>query len=164
MRHSVTLYRVWLSSLTVPERMGCMMNKLRKLLSALVNPETISYLIFGILTTAINIGLCGLFVQILHWDVVLSNILGWIASVAFAFVTNKLVVFRSKQVGFRLLLRETAAFFAARLVSLGIDTLGMWLWVDVCHGNFWIAKIVMNVIVIVLNYIFSKVFIFKHNK
>ena len=137
------------------------MDRLRKLCRALFNPETVSYLVFGVLTTVINIALCGLLTQVLHWDVVLSNILGWVASVAFAFVTNKLLVFRSRHRDARRVLREGAAFFAARLLSLGLDTLGMWLWVEVAHGNFWVAKVVLNVVVIVLNYIFSKAFIFQ---
>lgn len=137
------------------------MGKAKKGLRTVFNRETILYVVFGVLTTAINIGLCGLMTQVLHWDTVLSNVLGWIVSVLFAFVTNKILVFRSRQTHWKVVLRETLTFFAARIVSLGIDTLGMWLWVDICHGNFWIAKVVMNVVVIVLNYIFSKCFIFK---
>lgn len=140
------------------------MDKRTNRLHALFNRETILYFLFGILTTAINIGLCGFMTQVLHWDVVLSNVLGWIVSVLFAFVTNKILVFRSRQTHWKVILKETLSFFAARVLSLGIDTLGMWLWVDVCHGNFWIAKIVMNGIVIVLNYIFSKCFIFKRKE
>lgn len=125
------------------------------------NRETMLYLLFGVLTTVINIGLCGFMTQVLHWDVVVSNVLGWIVSVLFAFVTNKLLVFRSRQTNWKVVARETLTFFAARILSLGIDTLGMWLWVDICHGNFWIAKVVMNIIVVILNYIFSKWIIFR---
>lgn len=145
----------------IRERRRTIVGKAKKGLQKVFNRETILYVIFGVLTTGINIGLCGLMTQVLHWDVILSNVLGWIVSVLFAFVTNKILVFRSHQTHIKVILKETLAFFAARIVSLGIDTLGMWLWVDVCHGNFWIAKIVMNGIVIVLNYIFSKCFIFK---
>lgn len=133
----------------------------KKFLHRVFNRETALYLLFGVLTTLINIALCGLMTQLWHWDVVLSNVLGWIVSVLFAFFTNKIFVFRSRQTTWKVLLRETLAFFAARIFSLGIDTLGMWLWVDVLYGNFWIAKIVMNVVVIVLNYLFSKCFIFR---
>ena len=70
------------------------MGKAKKGLRTVFNRETILYVVFGVLTTAINIGLCGLMTQVLHWDTVLSNVLGWIVSVLFAFVTNKILVFR----------------------------------------------------------------------
>ena len=137
------------------------MEKLRKIVSALINPETILYLVFGVLTTAVNIGLYGLLREALHWPLMLSNTLAWVASVLFAFLTNKTLVFRSKSFEKKLLFKETVLFFAARLFSLGVDSLGMWIWVAYATATTWAAKITMNVVVIVLNYILSKLFIFK---
>lgn len=140
------------------------MEKLKKLWRFLTTPEMISYLIFGVLTTLINILLSGFLYDFLHWNLYVANTLGWIASVAFAFVTNKLYVFRSKSMEKSIVLRELASFAGARLFSLGVDTLGMGLLVNLWGWNFWIAKIIMNVIVVIINYVLSKLVIFNHKK
>jgi putative flippase GtrA len=140
------------------------MDQLKKLWRFLTAPEMLSYLVFGVLTTLINVLLAGLLYDVLHWNLYLANTLAWVVSVAFAFVTNKLFVFRSKSMAPSVLLRESVSFLGARLFSLGVDTLGMGLLVDLLHSNFWVSKILMNVIVVILNYIFSKLLIFKQKK
>lgn len=134
---------------------------MKNLLKKLVNKETILYLVFGILTTAINIAVCGLLSDILKWDIYLSNTIAWVLSVIFAFVTNKLFVFNSKSTDKKTLFKETFSFLIARLISLGFDMLVVWLMVDLWGVNVWIVKIISNVIVIIMNYIFSKLFIFN---
>ena len=119
------------------------------------------YILFGILTTAVNILSFGLLRDVLQWQLLTANTLAWVLSVAFAFLTNKVFVFRSKIFAAKLVLRELVSFVGARLFSLAVDTAGMWLLVDVLTWNDWLAKVLMNVIVIVLNYVFSKLFIFK---
>lgn len=140
------------------------MDQLKKLWRFLTAPEMLSYLVFGVLTTLINILLAGLLYDVLHWNLYLANTLAWLVSVVFAFATNKLFVFRSKSTAPAVLLRESLSFLGARLFSLGVDTLGMGLLVDLLHSNFWVSKIAMNVIVVILNYIFSKLLIFKQKK
>ena len=119
------------------------------------------YILFGILTTAVNILSFGLLRDVLQWQLLTANTLAWVLSVAFAFLTNKVFVFRSKSFAAKSVLRELVSFVGARLFSLAVDTAGMWLLVDVLTWNDWLAKVLMNVIVIVLNYVFSKLFIFK---
>ena len=82
-------------------------------------------------------------------------------SVLFAFITNKLFVFESKSFNAKILFKEMLSFFVARIVSLGIDMGGMYVLLDVFKLNKMLSKIVVNVIVIVANYIFSKLFVFK---
>ncbi len=137
------------------------MDKLKKLWRFFTSPEVISYLVFGVLTTAVNIVSFGQFRSVLHWDLLAANTLAWILSVAFAFITNKLFVFKSKSFEPGPFLRELFTFFGARLFSLGVDTLGMLLLVNVLAWNDWVAKIIMNVIVIMINYVLSKRIIFK---
>ena len=137
------------------------MEKLRKIVSALINPETILYLVFGVLTTAVNIGLYGLLREALHWPLMLSNTLAWVASVLFAFLTNKTLVFRSKSFALKLFLFELVSFFGARLLSLGVDMVGMWLCLDVIQMHSLLAKIIVNFFVILINYILSKLIIFS---
>ena len=82
----------------------------------------------------------------------------------FAFVTNKLFVFESKSREPRLVLRELGSFVLARLISGGVDLGIMLVGVDVLHIDSLIVKIVSNVIVVIMNYIASKFFIFKKEK
>lgn len=141
------------------------MDKLKKIWHFLTTPEMISYIVFGVLTTAVNVITYGLLRPIMPWDeswnVLVANAIAWVLSVAFAFITNKLFVFKSKSFAARLFWRELTAFVGARLLSLGVDELGMLLLVNVLTWNDWVAKITMNVIVVIINYILSKRIIFK---
>ena len=137
------------------------MEKLKKICRFLTAPEMLLNILFGILTTVVNILSFGLLRDVLQWQLLTANTLAWVLSVAFAFLTNKVFVFRSKSFAAKLVLRELVSFVGARLFSLAVDTAGMWLLVDVLTWNDWLAKVLMNVIVIVLNYVFSKLFIFK---
>ena len=121
----------------------------------------IFYIIFGVLTTIVNIAVFALLNSVLHWDWSVSNLLAWVIGVIFAFLTNKLFVFKSKSWEIKLVLREVASFTAARLLSLGVDMLGMWLLIDCWHANSLLSKVIMNVIVVIINYVFSKLIIFK---
>lgn len=125
-----------------------------------VNRETISYLIFGILTTIVNyvvFELCG-FINI-HY--LISTFLAWALAVIFAFLTNKLFVFESKSWKKEIVLKELSSFVTCRLVSGLFDIGFMAFAVEVLAMNKSIAKLVANVFVIIANYIFSKLFIFK---
>lgn len=137
------------------------MDKLHKLWKTFVNPETISYLIFGILTTLINIASFNILNVQLHWNWQISNMLAWLIAVIFAFITNKLFVFQSKSFTLKLFLWELITFFGARLLSLGVDMLGMWILLDLWGVNSMIAKVLVNVLVIIINYVLSKLIIFK---
>ena len=119
--------------------------------------EVINYLIFGVLTTVVNIVTFYLLTAIsIDWRI--SNIIAWIASVLFAYITNKKFVFESKE---KKILKEFLSFLSFRVLSLGIDMICMYLFIDLCHISSFISKIIVNVIVIVLNYVFSKLFIFS---
>jgi Predicted membrane protein len=141
------------------------MEKLKKIWRFFTTPEMLSYLVFGVLTTVINVVSFGLLRPVIsidpYWDVLIANAIAWVLSVAFAFITNKLLVFRSKSFEAQIFWRELASFVGARLLSLGVDELGMVLLVNVLVWNDWAAKIVMNVVVVIINYILSKRFIFK---
>ncbi|MCI1981888.1 MAG: GtrA family protein [Oscillospiraceae bacterium] len=124
-------------------------------------PEMILYIVFGVLTTVINVVVCGVFYYNLHWNILAANAFAWVLSVAFAFITNKLYVFRSKSFAAEIFVRELVEFVAARLLSLGVDEAGMWLLVTVLIWNAWAAKILVNVAVVIINYVLSKLVIFK---
>ncbi|MBS7021472.1 MAG: GtrA family protein [Firmicutes bacterium] len=124
--------------------------------------EVISYLVFGGLTTVINI-VAFYIMDLMGINTYVNNTIAWIASVIFAYVTNKLFVFESKTTTRKELVREVSSFFAARIFSYVVDMVGMYLFVSVMMTNKIFAKIVMNVVVIVINYVFSKLFIFQSN-
>ena len=121
----------------------------------------ILYGIFGDLTTVINIGVYGLLYSVLGVSNVLSNVVAWIVSVLFAFITNKLWVFESKSFDFNLLIKELGSFTACRLATGVLDLGIMFVGVDLLKGPAIVLKIVSNIIVIILNYVMSKIFVFK---
>jgi len=123
--------------------------------------EIIMYLVFGILTTLVNIVSYYLLTRFGNMEEYTSNIIAWILSVLFAFITNKLFVFESKDKSFNVILKESLSFFSFRLISLGIDMAAMYVMISLLRFNDILAKIIANIIVIILNYIFSKLFIFK---
>ena len=123
--------------------------------------ELVLYVVFGALTTAVcfvSYYACNTMLGI-HY--LASNIVSWILAVLFAYITNKLFVFESKGLSKKELAREFFAFIAARLVSLGMEELGLWLTIGALHWNENLAKLIMQVVVVIANYVFSKLFIFK---
>ena len=121
----------------------------------------ILYLIFGGLTTLINIGVYWLCERVFGLSTAPSNIIAWVAAVLFAFVTNKIYVFESKNKDIKLVLKELGNFIFYRLISGGIDMGIMLVGVDLMHIDSMIVKVFSNVIVVILNYIASKYIIFR---
>lgn len=136
--------------------------------------EGILYIFFGALTTLVNFVLFFLFQWILGEHLyLLSNLIAWAGAVVFAFIVNKLFVFESRSFDGRLLLREGVEFAMARVFSLIVEELGLLLLLEivgvgalelpfgiVLSGEL-IVKVILAVIVLVMNYFFSKLVIFK---
>ncbi|MDT2670787.1 GtrA family protein [Enterococcus dongliensis] len=123
--------------------------------------EVFIYLFFGGLATVVNIVTFALAYQVFHLNWPISNTISWIFSVLFAFVTNKVWVFQSKTENFKELVWEFSKFVFARVISFGMDMATMYLFIDLLHIGNLIAKLITQIIVVIANYIFSKVFIFK---
>lgn len=121
----------------------------------------INYAIFGVATTIINIVVYAVTYNGLGISNVTSNIIAWIVSVLFAFVTNKLLVFESKSMEAKVVLYEAFTFFGCRLATGIMDVAIMYVTVDVLKANSTLMKCLSNVIVIVANYVASKLVIFK---
>lgn len=122
--------------------------------------EIINYLIFGVLTTLISIVTYALFTKVFHIDYLISNVLSWIIAVLFAYITNKIYVFESKS---KKNIKEITSFFFFRVVSLIIEMIILYIFVDILHIDDFVTKIIAQIIVIVSNYVFSKVFVFNKN-
>ena len=128
----------------------------------LKNKEVINYLIFGALTTVVSFISYYLFAKVLLMDEVISNIFSWFFSVLFAYITNKLFVFESKTFEKKNLFKEIISFFLARILTcLLCDVLIFALFVKIFKINDIISKLITQIIVIVLNYLFSKLYIFR---
>lgn len=120
--------------------------------------EIINYLIFGGLTTLISIITYALFAKVFNIDYLISNVLSWVLAVLFAYITNKMFVFESKS---KKNIKEITSFFFFRVVSLIMEMIILYVFVDMLHIDDLVTKIIAQVIVIVSNYVFSKVFVFK---
>lgn len=119
------------------------------------------YLVFGVLTTIINIVSYHLCYEVWGVPNVPSNIIAWVLAVATAYITNKLWVFDSKSFEPKVLLPELWKFVSCRLATGVMDLFIMWVGVDLLRGPATLLKIGSNVLVVVLNYVFSKLVIFK---
>jgi putative flippase GtrA len=123
--------------------------------------EVISYLVFGVATTVVNIAVFFICKDVFGIDYKISNAIGWFLSVLFAFFTNKYFVFASQHVNLLAFFKEMILFYWYRILSFVIDMALMVVMIEWLHiSDFW-AKMVTQVVVIVLNYFFSKFFIFK---
>lgn len=148
-----------------------MMSKLWKLCGRCFANETISYLFFGVLTTVVNYIVFWLALRLMGEDGALwANVIAFAAAVLFAYVTNKLFVFNSKCWAWAVLRREFPSFVGGRLFSFALEEVGLWLCVDILSvgdaalfgvNGVLIAKAVLNVVVIAVNYILSKFLIFR---
>lgn len=125
--------------------------------------DIIPYGVFGVLTTLVNIVSYWVAAHPLGLSVVTSTIIAWFLSVLFAYVTNRKWVFHSEAVGFDAIMKEMVSFFGCRLATGFVDLAFMFIFVDVLHLNDVVIKVISNIIVIVLNYVASKLVIFKHS-
>ncbi len=123
--------------------------------------EVILYLFFGVLTTVVSFVSYYLCSELLHIHYLISNIISWIFAVIFAYITNRIWVFESKSTGLKAIFKEMFAFVNCRLLSGVIDMVVMFLLVDSLNINDLYAKLFTQVIVVILNYVFSKLIIFK---
>ena len=128
------------------------------------------YLVFGVLTTLVSLFSYSLFVSVLPFGITAASALSWVISVTFAFITNKLFVFLSRSREKNTVIRELISFFLARGISGAVEIFlpELLFKVGLSFSLFGVkglvAKIIVNVIVIILNYIFSKLWVFKKGR
>ncbi|WP_173336712.1 GtrA family protein [uncultured Ruminococcus sp.] len=126
------------------------------------------YLFFGVLTTAVSFISAGISKNLLENAGMgtgavstISTVISWICAVTFAYVTNRLWVFESHASGAKELASEAASFYGGRVFTLLTEMAIMWLGYSLIGINYWVTKIAANVIVLILNYVISKLFVFK---
>ena len=125
--------------------------------------EIINYLIVGALTVLITLIAYYICVSTFlnpnnNTELQIANIISWIIAVIFAYITNRIFVFKSKS---KKIFKESITFISSRIITLLLDMLTMYLMVSICNINDKISKLVSQIIVIILNYIFSKIYVFN---
>ena len=123
----------------------------------------ISYLFFGVCSTVINIIVYYLAAHVLELSTIISTVVAWLAAVIFAYITNKLWVFECKSWKPNIVIKEASSFFACRILTGLLDIIIMTVFVEILHFNDMIIKTLSNVVVIILNYVASKLIVFKKN-
>ena len=123
--------------------------------------ELITYLVFGVLTTVVNYLIYLPCYNLWGLNASVSNVIAWVVAVAFAFVTNKPFVFRSYDWSVKVVIPELSKFVATRIGSGALETAILFLSVDLVgmNGNVW--KLLTSVLVVVLNYVGSKLLVFR---
>lgn len=123
--------------------------------------EVLSYLIFGVLTTVVNYLVYLPVYNLLGLSAALSNAIAWVVAVAFAYLTNKPFVFKSHDWSAKTVIPELTKFVGCRVASGAAETLILLVTVDILcwNGNLW--KLVTSVLVVILNYIASKLVVFR---
>ena len=134
---------------------------MRKAVDALIESEQVRYLFFGGLTTLVNLVVFHALVDVCGWDVTLGNVISIVAAIVFAFVTNKRYVFRSRTTTPQETARELLGFVAGRAFTMLLEVGGVYLLHNVWGLAAMPAKLVMQVVVIILNYVISKAFVFR---
>lgn len=167
----LSLHRIYENATIIvkwSEKMNKMIEKYKNLYQA--HREVIDYIFIGVCTTIISIAIkWGLLFTCLDRNdpiqLQIAVVLSWIFAVLFAYVTNRKIVFKSKS---KNILKEMTMFFGARVITLLIEAAIMWFFINFMGWNsdvqVMIATLVAQVVVLVSNYLFSKLFIFKNNK
>lgn len=140
-----------------------MKEKIQKILQKFLTREVIMYIIFGVLTTLVNLIISFVLVGTFKIDGSIASAIGIISSILFAYFTNRKWVFNSQAKGFKERLNEFWKFIAGRLVTMIIEQGGVMILYGALNMPFTPVKLSLTIIVIVLNYIFSKFFAFKTN-
>ena len=136
-----------------------MMEKIKLLLKK--HYDILVYLVFGVLTTVVNYLVYLPCYNLLGLPAVVSNVIAWAAAVAFAYVTNKPFVFRSHDWSAKTVVPELTKFVGTRVASGAMESAIIWFAVDLLGGNGNLWKLATSVLVVVLNYVGSKLLVFR---
>ena len=123
--------------------------------------ELFFYGVFGVGATVINVASYHILERTVGLPYLVANIIAWILAFIFAFITNKLFVFESRSWDRAVAIKEFSGFLSARLLTGVLDTFLMWFFVSIIRLDDTLSKIIINILVIIINYIASKFFIFK---
>ena len=123
--------------------------------------DVIAYLFFGVLTTAVNYIVYLPCYNLLGFSATISNMIAWVVAVAFAYLTNKPFVFRSHDWSAKTVVPELTKFVGSRIFSGALETGIIFVTVDCLLWNGNIMKLITSVLVVILNYVASKLLVFR---
>ena len=127
-----------------------------------MNKDILLYLFFGGLTTVISIGSYAFFDVSMHMDPMVANIFSWILAVLFAYVTNRIWVFENTAKDVKGIIQEMISFFGGRVATLLMEEAVLYVGIKILFMNSIIVKVFAQVLVVIANYIISKLFVFKN--
>lgn len=136
-------------------------DKMRCFWEVLIRKETISYIIVGTLTTGVNLIAYYWFWNILGITNIIANAFAWVVAMLFAYFANAKYVFKPKKKEFIGEILQIGRFFTARFVSFLVEEAAMFVCVDLLFINNMLMKAIMNVVVVIINYFFSKYVVFN---
>ena len=139
------------------------MDKIKKIIEKVLTKEVILYIVFGVLTTVVNLGSFYIMSILLKWNENVSNLIAIIIAVLFAYITNKDLVFHSGAKTTKEKLNEFLKFITGRIFTMVIEFVGGWLLFQMPIPEM-ISKLIVTVVVIILNFFISKFFAFKSKK
>ena len=139
------------------------MKKLKELILHFYQNDVIRYVFFGGCTTLVNL-VCFFVLRKCRVELNIANLISIITAILFAYVVNSRYVFQDKCETFKDHIRPFCKFISARLVTMVIEVGGVWLLVEMCKMNDMAGKFITQLIVLALNYIFSKFFVFTTGK
>lgn len=119
------------------------------------------YCFFGGLTTVVNLVIFYIFSDVLSIHYMIANVIAWVAAVLFAYITNRIWVFKSEVKSFAGIIKEMVTFFGFRVASLFMEMAIMFVLIDLFGVSEMITKLITQIVVVIANYVFSKWIIFK---
>ena len=122
--------------------------------------EVLLYLFFGGLTFIVSIASYALFIKVFRMDALIANVFSWIIAVSFAYITNRIWVFESKAATGKAVMKEMGKFVSGRIATLLLEEAILFVFIKWFHLDSMAVKIVAQVIVILLNYVISKLWVF----
>ena len=125
------------------------------------NKEMLLYLFFGFLSFVMSISTYALFNKVFNINELLANIFSWIITVMFAFFTNRIWVFDSPTKSMAEFVKQMSSFYWGRIVTLVIEEIILFVFITLLGMSSMLIKVIAQVVVIVLNYVISKLFVFK---
>ena len=137
---------------------------IKNIIKKFMTKEVILYIVFGVFTTIVNVLTFYVLTKFANLNENISNVIAIILAVVFAYITNRKLVFNSNASTFSEIIIEIFKFFSARFFTMLVEFFGFMLLFDVIHIPNMISKITVTILVIILNFFFSKFFAFKNNK
>lgn len=123
--------------------------------------EVLLYLFFGGVVVFLNLALFALFTKRFGWGALFANVVDWVICVLFQFITNRTWVFEATTDSAKGFFAQLAGFFGGRLLTLGVEELMLFVFIEQMQWNDMLVKLIAQIVVIVSNYVISKFFVFK---